>query len=183
MRLFKSHPNARRLAVWTLSALLLLVSAGLYGCATQSVAQFKQPFDPARHHSIRIERCVNRSNYTGRDIAAEATLTFSEKLRQSGLFEIKDDAPLVLTCDIEKFEEGSAYKRWLWPGWGATRAWVSVMVWEQPGDKVLAVMRSRSNVESGGLYTIGAEHYILGTAFDDIISQLKEWVGGKAQGR
>lgn len=165
-------------------ALVILAAALLSGCATQSALQVRQPFMPDKYKAVRIEPCIDRTSYTGeRDIAAEATLTLTEKIRKSGLFEIRDDAPLVLTCEIEKFEEGSASKRWLWPGWGATRAWVSVMVWEQPGDNVLAAMRSRSNVESGGLYTIGAEHYILGTAFDDIISQMKEWAGGKTPGR
>jgi len=88
------------------------------------------------------------------------------------------DAPLALTCDIERFTEGSALKRWVMPGWGATQAAISVMVWEKPGDNVLATFRSQSSVSIGGLYTIGADQYILGVAFDDIVKQMEVWAKG-----
>ena len=38
-------------------------------------------------------------------------------------------------------------------------------VWEKPGDRMLGAFRSHSQVQAGGLYTIGADQYILGTAF------------------
>jgi hypothetical protein len=149
------------------------------GCETVSTVQVQQPFEKPQQRQIRIERCINRTDYQGaHDLEAEATRTLTEKLQESGLFEIAADAPFVLTCDIERFAEGSAAKRWLLPGWGATQAEVVVMVWEKPGDKVLASFRSETAVKAGGLYTVGADQYILGAAFDDIIKQLRAWVHG-----
>lgn len=117
----------------------------LSGCATQSATQVQQSFDPSWAKKIRIEPCVDRSGFTGaRDLAGEATRTLTDKLKNAGLFEIAADASIVLTCDIERFAEGSALKRWLVPGRGATQAGISVMLWEKPGDKVLAVLRSQS---------------------------------------
>ncbi len=159
----------------------------LSGCATQSVTQVQKPLEPTIQRTVRIEPCVDRTGFKGeRDLAGDATRIFTDKLRESGLFDVKDDGALVMTCDIERFEAGSALKRWVLPGWGATQAAVSVMVWEKPGDKVLGTFRSQSSVKAGGLYTIGADKYILGTAFDDIIKQLKEWTTGtssKEQGQ
>jgi hypothetical protein len=152
----------------------------LPGCTTQSAIHVQQPFELKKYQAVRIETCIDRTGFKGkRDLASEATRSFTEKLRDSGLFEISSDAQLVLTCDIESFVEGSAVKRWMLPGWGGTYAKVSVMAWEQPGDKVLGTFRSRASVEEGGLYTIGAEEYILGVAFDDIIVQLKKWIEGE----
>lgn len=154
----------------------LLISSALAGCATQSAVQVQQPFEPAKHRTVRIEPCQDRTGFEGtRDLAGEATRVLTEKVAATKLFEVAADAPLVLTCDIERFAEGSAFKRWLMPGWGATQAAVAVIVWEKPGDKMLATLRSQSSVSAGGLYTIGADQYILSVAFDEIVKQLEAW--------
>jgi hypothetical protein len=151
----------------------------LLGCTTVSTMQVQQPLQKPQQNQIRIERCINRTDYHGaHDLESEATRTLTEKLQESGLFEVVTDAPYVLTCDIERFAEGSAAKRWLVPGWGATQAEVVVMVWEKSGDKVLASFRSETAVKAGGLYTVGADQYILSAVFDDIIKQLSTWVHG-----
>jgi hypothetical protein len=99
-------------------------------------------------------------------------------MKTAKLFEVTMDALLVLTCDVERFTEGSALKRWVMPGLGATQAAISVMVWEKPEEKLLATFRSQSSVSAGGLYTIGTDQYILGVAFDDIVKQLEAWTKG-----
>jgi len=45
----------------------------------------------------------------------------------------------------------------------------------------LALLRSRSSVEGGGLYTIGADQYILNVAFNDIIKQMEAWTKGSGR--
>ena len=52
------------------------------------------------------------------------------------------------------------------------------MVWEKPGDKVMATFRSQAAVKGGGLYTIGADQYISDAAFDDVVKRLKAWISG-----
>jgi len=159
--------------------LLAFACIGFFGCTTVSTVDIQQSFETTKQRKIRIEPCTNRTDYQGsRDLAGEATRTLTEKIQQSGLFEITPDAQLLLTCDVERFEEGSAAKRWLMPGWGATQAEVVVMVWEKPEDKILASFRSEAAVKSGGLYTIGADQYIFGAAFDDILKQMKSWTSG-----
>jgi hypothetical protein len=154
----------------------------LAGCTTKEAVYVQQPFEAKEYKTVRIENCIDRTGLKDtRDLAAEATRSFTDKLRDAELFEISVDAQLVLTCDIERFVKGSAIKRWIQPGWGGTHARISVMVWEQPGDKMLAMFRNKASVENGGLYTIGADQYIFGAAFDAIIEQLKEWVQGRQQ--
>ena len=145
-------------------------------CATQSVVQVQHPFPSTKHRSIWIEQCIDRSEYKGeRNLAEEATQTLREKVLDTKLFELDAGAMLRLTCDLEGFAEGSAFQRWLLPGWGATEARIAVMVWEKPGDKVLATFRSHASVKEGGLYTIGADQYIISVGMKDIAGQLETW--------
>ncbi len=162
----------------------LLMVTVLVGCVTQSVTQTEQPFVATKHQAVHIESCEDRTGFAGeRDLKGEATRTLTEKVEAAKLFAITPDASLVLTCDIERFAEGSALKRWVMPGWGATQAAVSVMVWEKPEDKVLATFRSSSSVSAGGLYTVGADQYIFSAAFEDIVKQLEAWVRGPGPGK
>jgi hypothetical protein len=149
----------------------------LWGCATQSAPVIQTPFAPAKHRAIKIEPCEDRTGFTGaRNLKEEATRILTEKVTAMNLFEFSMDAPLTLTCDIESFAEGSALKRWVLPGsWGATQAVVAVIVRETAGDKVLVALRSQSSVQGGGLFSIGADQYILDVAFNDIVKQLEAW--------
>ena len=166
----ESREQGLLLVVCTLMRVTVFVLIGLMlmSCTTERTVQIQAPFEPIHPPRVSIESCVDRSGFKGsRDIGAEATNIFTRKLADADLFEITPNAPLCLTCDIEQFKVGSALKRWVMPGWGATQARVAVMVWEKTEEKVLATFRSVSSVKSGGLYTLGAEHYILGVAFDD----------------
>lgn len=153
-------------------------------CATQSTVQLQQPFPSGEHRPISIERCVDRTEYKGeRNLAEEATQTLKEKVLATKLFDLTQDATLVLTCDLERFAEGSAFQRWLLPGWGATEARIAIMVWEKPGDKVLATFRSHSSVAAGGFYTVGADQYIISVAVSDVVGQLETWARDVPTGR
>ncbi len=185
MELHEKHTGSgsRTTGLWALLAAGLTAGV-LAGCVTQSVTQTQEPFVAGKHKAVRIVPCEDRTgSQGGRDLQGEATQTLTEKVEAMKLFEIAPDASLVLTCDIERFVEGSALKRWVLPGWGATQAAVSVMVWEKPEEKVLATFRSQSSVSVGGLYTIGADQYIFSAAFDDIVKQLEAWVGGTDPGK
>lgn len=151
----------------------------VWSCATQSLVQPQHAYLPTKHRTIWLEPCINRSAFQGaRDIAKEATETLVSKFKAIERFQYTKDASLVLTCEIEGFVEGSAVQRWILPGCGAMEARVAVVVWEKPGEKILLTLRSYSTVKSGGLYTIGADRYILGVAMDDIAGQLESWARG-----
>lgn len=102
----------------------------VYGCAvTQSAGQIQQPFDQTKPRIVRIEPCVDRTGLTStRGLAAEATLALNEKVSDSHVFTITNDAYLVLTCNIERFAKGSTLKRWVVPGWGKTEATIAVII-------------------------------------------------------
>ena len=170
----------RMVPTWSFIGVILLVASIMIGCATESTMQIQQPFEPARLIKMHIEGCANRTDYSGKhDLEEEATCALIKRIKDSELFEIEPESNFVLTCDIQRFAEGSALKRWLMPGWGATQAEVVIMVWDKQEEKVLASFRSEATVKAGGFYTVGADQYIFGVAFDDIIQQLQTWLQGK----
>lgn len=172
-----------RLTKWSLLSFSIVY---LHGCSQhmavgESVALVKEDGSEKEFTSITVQPCVDRTEYDGTvDIGNMGTEKLREKVRESGLLVISDSAEILLTCDIERFIEGSAFKRWIMPGWGSTQGAVSVMLVRKDGYKVLANFKSQASVEAGGFYTLGAEEYILDSAFDEIVKQLREWLDKSA---
>lgn len=165
----------------TIRSLLSLSIVLLHGCSQQmavgeSVVLVKEDGSDKEYTLITVQPCVDRTEYDGTaDIGNMGTEKLQEKVRDSGLFEISESAEILLTCDIERFIEGSALKRWIMPGWGSTQGAVSVMLVRKDGYKILANFKSQASVDAGGFYTLGAEEYILDSAFNEIIKQLRDW--------
>ena len=68
--------------------------------------------------AVETEICVNRTEgSTTRDIAKDATKALNESIAASKVFVVQKDASLRLTCDVERFVEGNAVKRWTAPGY------------------------------------------------------------------
>lgn len=156
-----------------LAAVLLLG-----GCATQSQVQVTAPPASGQVVQLRLEPCVDRTGTTDRDLAVEATRLLSDRLRATPGIEVRDDAPLVLNCEVTQYRAGSAVKRWVMPGWGATVGQLALMVSSTKDQSVVAIIQGNAVVAAGGLYTIGAEDYILASAADDVITKLRDWAAG-----
>jgi hypothetical protein len=131
---------------------------------------------------VHVERCVDRTETKGRDLGAQATRAFEEKLRATKEFVVKDDARFRLACDVTGFVEGSAVKRWVLPGWGATVGQVSAMLTDATTGAIVVIARGNATLASGGLYTIGADTYIVPAAVDDVVSRLRAWALGESPG-
>jgi hypothetical protein len=129
--------------------------------------------------AIRLEACIDRARVQGRDVAAEATRLIAQDLRSTRGIALRDDAPWALSCEVTQFIEGSAFKRWLMPGWGATVGQVAIMLSNAHDQSAVLIVRGNSAVSAGGFYTIGAEDYILKSAVDDAVSQLRAWAASR----
>ena len=131
--------------------------------------------------SVQLEPCVDRTDgIAGRDLAQEATEALRASLLTSKSIRIAADGQYKLTCDVERYVEGSAAKRWAMPGWGATVAGLAVAVWDEKIHNILTTVRSQASVSAGGLYTVDAEQTILRIASDDAVKKLLAWAGPDA---
>lgn len=169
----------------SLSRLALAGLLALGGCASQLATKESLPdWRPLPRvggpMQIQVRRCIDRTGYATRDLSKEATDALVDKLSATTEVEVRPDGRYVVTCDISSFVEGSAFKRWLVPGWGATTGQVAVMVTDSQSGETLAIIRGRATVAAGGLYSVGADQIILASALDDIVRQFRQFAAGNA---
>ena len=163
---------------------LLLVSASvalLAGCATQvgGVADLPARSPLALPVDVRLEPCADRTETQGRTLALDATHAFDEKIRATKEFVVREGARFRLACDVSGFVEGSAVKRWILPGWGATVGQVSAMLTDTTTGEIVIIARGNATVSGGGLYSIGADTYVVASAVDEVVRQLRAWATGE----
>ena len=84
----------------------------------------------------------------------------------------------VLKTAILKYEPGSAFKRWLVPGWGATKLQTKSTLVHADNGKTVAEVNFDGNVTAGGGYTMGAYKYIASWMGEKLAAKLRETVGG-----
>ena len=163
-----------------------LIAAGtlaLGGCASdwaakESVSDLRPVHAENGRIPLQVQTCIDRTGYAKRYLGREATDALVEKLKAAPEFELKADGRYVLSCDISAFAEGSAFKRWLMPGWGATTAQVAVMVADSTTGETVAIVRGNATVAAGGLYSVGADEAILSSALDDVVKQMRQLAAG-----
>ena len=174
--------NAHRRPPIALRYALLAVLV-LAGCAAdlavkQSVSDVRGLSAAGTRLSIQVLPCINRTEYAARDIGKEATSALLDKLAAVNEFDVDVKGRYVLACDISTFVEGSAFKRWLMPGWGATTGQVAVMVTDSTTGETVAIVRGHATVAAGGLYSVDADRIILSSALDDVVQQLRQLAAG-----
>ncbi len=151
------------------------------GCETSSTIEAPGS-PPGGIIALRLQPCVDRTHTQGRDLGSEATAAFIEALKQSQAFRLDSGAQYTLICEVDLFIEGSALKRWLLPGCGSTVGQVAAMITDSRTGRTVLIARGNANVNSGGLYTIGADTYILSTAVNDAVRQMANWARGQPTG-
>jgi hypothetical protein len=159
-----------------LAVLLLPLLAA--GCVTATNTETNAAAPPGGNVAFHLLPCTDRTGTQGRDLGAEATKALQSRLAAAGL-RVEDAGNYDIACDVTGFNEGSAVKRWLMPGWGATVGQVAVMVTDRRTGQIAITVRGNATVGSGGLYTIGADTYILDAAINDVVKQLRDWAGVK----
>jgi hypothetical protein len=130
-------------------------------------------YAPEPSTKIEVGRVTNETGKTF-DIATEQMLAdaFAEVLRKEKLLWVGgEDHKLVLTTRIVEYEKGSAFQRWLLPGWGSTV--VSIQGDLRHADQVVGSFQARRTVSIGGGYTIGAWRTIFASVAKDVVNDLR----------
>ena len=141
-RLYKVH---------FLSLVALATAVFVAACVHQGVAT-----DMGSHAKLQIpihlqvQQCIDRTDTEGRDLGKETTQAFVEKLGATSEFVVQEKARYQLSCEVTGFEEGSAIKRWLLPGWGTTVGRVTAMLTDSTTGEILVVVEGNATVSGGG---------------------------------
>ena len=166
---------------------MIVIAPLLVGCYGQSLMQVvATPTVPTPLSGatlpIRVNACFDRTHTAGRNLAADATTLIAKGLAAIPAIEVRDDAPVVLDCEVTKFVEGSAFTRWLGvlrplsKTEGATVAQVAIMLTDIHDQSTLVIIQGNTTVNTGGFLTVGADEYILNSAVDQAVSKLRAWI-------
>jgi hypothetical protein len=131
---------------------------------------------------LEVEQCIDRTETKGRDLGIEAKQAFEMRLADTEEFTLMNKGRYRLACEVTMFVKGSAFKRWLMPGMGATVGQVSAMVTDTTNGEIVVLVEGNATVAAGGLYSVGAEDYIIPTAVNDVVTRLRDWAQGKPTG-
>ncbi len=159
-----------------------LTSISFWACANvQHQATFNKNYLPKEDVRIKVAQVVNDTGYTF-DIDIEQLLanTLEEQLLEENLLSLgKEEPNLFMESRIIGYRKGSAFKRWMMPGWGATELAIRCDLKDGKNNLVGSATSSREIV-AGGLYTVGAWETIFNDVANDVAGDLKDQI--QAQG-
>lgn len=123
------------------------------------------------------------SNATNHDIVVDYKALLAKALEAhlttAGLLgSASGGSPITIECRVTDYAPGSAMKRWMMPGWGATK--LTVVADLKRDGAVIATVKALRTVEAGGLYTVGDDTAVFDTVGGLIVDEIKKKVtGGK----
>jgi len=154
---------------------LLLTAGCQYSGQTQVVTPVAAMPGPV---PLALSPCTDRSGTRERDVAADATGALAKALGADPTFAIATDGRFRLTCEVTGYAAGSALQRWILPGWGESMGKIAATLTDTSSGATVAMITGEARVGFGGLYTIGAETYIVDAAAQDVAQQLRTWARG-----
>lgn len=155
------------------------------GCATEKpMTRMEKGSSLAGYKVIEVTPVLNE---TGKAINFEVTDALTQyikaSLQEKGFLvsEIlgSEENVMILKNHLTSYEPGSAFKRWVLPGLGKTQCTLKTSLIDRKTGKVLAEMVAAEEVGSGGLYSIGADKWILNVVARSISDEIDRKVKGK----
>ena len=170
----KPTDHRSRRSYHALAPLVLLAA-----CQTASTVDVSARPATSGPITLILQPCTDRTGTQERDLAAEATQAFRKALTNTKDFVVTNDGRYRLICEVADFRAGSAFERWLVPGLGQTVGKISAMVTDTKTGETETTVIGEARVSTGGLYTIGADSYIVPTAVDEVVRKLEAWLHGE----
>ena len=85
---------------------------------------------------------------------------------------------LIVESDLMVYVLGSAFKRWLAPGAGKTQCTIKSRLLDKLTNQLVAETVAAKEIGAGGLYSVGAEEWILEEAASEIASETSKLMSG-----
>ena len=168
---FRAHPPSE---VGWLVCLIGLVMSLTTACATgQPVIWVEQGVSLSNYHAVEVRRVANDTGQTfDFDVAGSLTDKVRSKLAERGVRLTEGgrvvEGILVLSTSLTTYAPGSAPARWVVPGAGTTECIVKGALLDGQTGAQLGVLLSHRSVSSGGLFSVGADQWILDMVATDI---------------
>jgi hypothetical protein len=161
---------------------LVLMLGEFVACAGPMSERVQQPFSAAKHRMIRIHSCADQSADRGNwDLAAEATRALTERVSATRHFEIAAEPGLVFSCNVEGVVDRNSFQRGPALFGNPSEVRVTVILWEKPGDRIIATFRGFAVLPRGSIDTIDATRRLVAAAMNDVANQLETWVKASSE--
>lgn len=162
--------------------MLIIFSASviLSGCITSKpMVSLEKGVSLSRYQAVEIASVRDETGKIyGFNVAASLTRNIKASFQQKGyvLSDGKQTSQevLLIKCRLLSFEPGSAFKRWLVPGFGKTQATVQTSLIDKKSGKLLGELVSAEAVSTGGLYSAGADVRILEAIAEGIVNEIEK---------
>ncbi len=169
----------------TFTFLVFLSFLVMAGCgSTKHYARFEDNINLRDYKSIEVCTCENVAAVDpGFDVTGLITKNIITLLQEKGFYAVNTSGEndLQLKTKLLEYKRGSAFKRWLLPGWGSTVCSVEAELFNNKGE-LLGKINSRRTISFGGGYTIGAWKTILKPVAKDIVSEMEKKVKQEKSG-
>lgn len=98
--------------------------------------------------------------------------SLNEALRKENVLWVRgmETVPLKLEAHVVRYQKGSAWKRWLLPGFGSTVLVVKCEL--KDGDRLVASVEAQDKVSTGEGLTIGAWKTIFVAVAEDVVREI-----------
>lgn len=160
--------------------LILSTSVIVSGCVTSKpMVSMEKGVSLSSYKVLEIPNVLNE---TGKNfdfnVAGHLTQNIKSSFQQRGyvISEGRQTSQevLLIKCSLLSFEPGSAFKRWIIPGFGKTQATVKTSLIDKKSGKLLGELVSAEAVSAGGLYSAGADTRILKAIAEGIVNEIEK---------
>lgn len=165
--------------------LVTLICFALYGCAASGkpMTWTEEGIQFSKYKSFEISPVENKTGQTfEEDIPSKLTKLLNDQFKEEGLNianETSDPSEvLIVESDLIVYVMGSAFKRWLAPGAGKTQCTIKSRLLDKLTNQLVAETVAAKEIGAGGLYSVGAEEWILEESASEIASETSKLMSG-----
>jgi hypothetical protein len=162
----------------------IFISILITGCATTSGTGPGKTLTLDPNYKYKLDT-IQVSDKENLEVDVEMLLrsALEKSLKEQDLLWNSADRENIyaLSIRILNYDMGSAFKRWLLPGYGSTVLSVHTDVIDVETGKVLTYMDHRQTISGGGLFSAGAWKTVFNTVANDIAKDLERRYSGSVE--
>jgi hypothetical protein len=156
------------------------------GCITTSkpMVYMEKDVSLVGYKVFKVQPVINETGKTYEfNVSNTLTQNIKSELRDKGFIvsdgTITSQKVLIIKSKLLSYAPGSALKRWFAAGFGKTQATVETSLIDKKTGKVVGEFVSAETVSSGGLYSAGADKWILDAIATGIVDEIEKKVKGE----
>jgi hypothetical protein len=146
----------------------------------------KEGKDLTQYKTVEVQPVSDSTGITHElDISGVLTQLLIENIEAAGYLHkpggIQNYPVLTLQVQITDYQKGNALARWVAPGVGKAKCVIRSALIDKQSAQVIGEILTIKEVTASGLYSVGAENYILEDAAEEIAEKLSANLSGEKE--